>query len=82
MPKRKRSMSTHYVGTARVGEKGQIVIPKDMRDAFDLNPGDTVLMVADESKGIGIVKSSSLRGLLFELFEGVAPLKRSRDKRG
>ena len=37
-----------YAGTVRVGEKGQIVIPKGVRDLFDIHPGDTLLVLADE----------------------------------
>jgi AbrB family looped-hinge helix DNA binding protein len=40
--------------TAKVGPKGQIVIPKDIRDLFGIEPGDTVLVLADESRGIAL----------------------------
>ena len=39
-----------------VGEKGQIVIPKAARDLLNIRPGDTLLVLADEEKGIAIVK--------------------------
>jgi AbrB family looped-hinge helix DNA binding protein len=47
----------HIFGTAKVGEKGQIVIPKEARDIFDIKPGDTMLLIGDETRGIAIVKN-------------------------
>ena len=44
-------------GTVKVGEKGQIVIPKEARDIFDIKPGDTLLVLGDEAQGIAIVKN-------------------------
>ena len=37
----------HIFGTARVGEKGQIVIPKEARQIFGVQPGDTLLILGD-----------------------------------
>ncbi|TDD14102.1 AbrB/MazE/SpoVT family DNA-binding domain-containing protein [Nonomuraea diastatica] len=42
-------------GTARVGEKGQIVIPKDIRDMFGISPDNTLLLLADFGKGIAVL---------------------------
>lgn len=49
-----------YAGTVRVGEKGQIVIPKGVRDLFDIHPGDTLLVLADEKRGIAVMKDDVL----------------------
>ena len=45
----------HFFGTATIGERGQIVIPKKARDIFNLNSGDTLMIVGDEERGLAIV---------------------------
>ena len=40
-----------YISMVKVGEKGQIVIPKGARDLFSIQPGDNLLLLADEEKG-------------------------------
>lgn len=54
-----------YAWTATVGEKGQIVIPKQAREIFGIRPGDTLLILGDEERGIAIPP----RGAFSELFE-------------
>lgn len=46
-----------YIGVCKVGEKGQIVIPKDARDMFDIKPGDSVVVLCDKERGMAILKS-------------------------
>lgn len=43
-----------YAWTVTVGEKGQIVIPKQAREVFGIKPGDTLLLLGDEKQGIAI----------------------------
>ena len=45
-----------FAGTVKVGEKGQIVIPKGARELFGIKPGDTLLLLADADQGIAIVR--------------------------
>jgi AbrB family looped-hinge helix DNA binding protein len=45
-----------FASTVRVGDKGQIVIPKGARDLFGIQPGDTLLLLADVEQGIAIVR--------------------------
>ena len=49
-----------YVGISKDGEKGQIVIPKEARDMFDIKPGDSVVVLCDKKKGMAIVKANVL----------------------
>ena len=46
-----------FMSTVKVGEKGQIVIPKGARDLFGIEPGDTLLLLADKQQGIAIVRN-------------------------
>ena len=50
-------MKDKYIGICKVGEKGQIVIPKDARDMFDIKPGDSVVVLCDKERGMAILKS-------------------------
>ena len=59
-----------YVWTATVGEKGQIVIPKQARDLFGISPGDTILLFGDEEKGIAIPPKSAFEEMLGIAFDG------------
>ena len=62
-----------YAWTVKIGEKGQFVIPKEARDLFDIHPGDTIIVLADEKKGIAIPPKSMLKGLLQKIFGGEMP---------
>ncbi len=53
-------MKNKFVGIAKVGEKGQMVIPKEARDMFDIKTGDSVVILCDKKKGMAIVKSKVL----------------------
>lgn len=59
-----------YAWTAVVGEKGQIVIPKQARDLFEIKPGDTLLLLGDEKKGIAIPPKGALEMLEKHIFGG------------
>lgn len=63
-----------YAWTATVGEKGQIVIPKQARDIFGIKPGDTLLLLGDEERGIAIPP----KGAFAELF-GIAFIGKEGD---
>lgn len=47
----------HLFGTVTVGEKGQIVIPKNAREIFGIKPGDSLVVLGDEATGLAIMKN-------------------------
>ena len=53
-----------YAWTATVGEKGQIVIPKQARELFGIKPGDTLLLLGDAKRGIAIPPKSAFSQFL------------------
>lgn len=56
----KENKGKYIFGTVKVGEKGQIVIPKSARDVFEIKTGDSLLVLGDKDKGIAIVKMEEL----------------------
>lgn len=54
----------HMFGVAKVGEKGQIVIPARARKIFDIHPGDNLIVLGDEEQGIAIIKEKGLLDML------------------
>lgn len=48
-------------GLVKVGERGQIVIPKYARSVFGINPGDRLMVLGDKAKGgIALAKVQGL----------------------
>lgn len=66
-------------GTAKVGEKGQIVIPKDMRELFSIESGDTVLLLADTKQGITIVRPDTFAVFADAVMRGRLPTEEPED---
>lgn len=67
-----------YVGISKVGEKGQIVIPKEAREMFDIKPGDSLIILCDKDQGMAIVKSDIIESIGDEIFRA----KQEQEKEG
>ena len=58
-----------HAWTATVGEKGQIVIPKQARELFDIHSGDTLVLLGDEKRGIAIPPKTMFSQFAAAIFE-------------
>lgn len=61
-----------FVTSVKVGPKGQIIVPKEVRDMFNIQPGDMLLMLADVEQGIAIQPFNTTN----EMFENLFPTKK------
>lgn len=64
MNQKKKAPEGKYVGTVKVGTKGQIVIPKEVRDLFHIDSGETLLVLADIERGIAIMKTDAFDDIM------------------
>ena len=58
-------------GTAKVGERGQIVIPKEAREFFGIEPGDTLLILGKHETGLIVTKPETLNDLASQIFHSI-----------
>ena len=57
-----------YAWMVKIGEKGQFVIPKEARELFDLHPGDEIVVLGDEKKGIAILPKEMQKEYITRFF--------------
>lgn len=67
-----KAKEKYIFGVVRVGEKGQIVIPKEAREVFGIRPGDSLVMLGDIHQGIALCKT--------EIFEPIAEQVFTKDR--
>ena len=55
----------------KIGEKGQFVIPKEARDLFDFQPGTTILVLADEKRGLAIPPRADSQRIMSQIIDAL-----------
>lgn len=58
-------------GTAKVGDRGQIVIPKEAREFFGIEAGDTLLILGKQETGLIVAKPDALNLLANQIFDSM-----------
>ena len=66
----KKKNAKPYMGTVKVGPKGQIVIPKEIREMFDIEPGQSLMIMAHPDRGIAIERQNVLLKIADAIFAG------------
>lgn len=59
----------YIFGVVKVGDKGQIVIPKEARKVYDIKPGDALLLLGDKN-GMALVKTEIFQSAIDNIMEG------------
>ena len=59
----------HAFGVVTVGDKGQITLPVKARKVFNINPGDNLILLGDEQKGIAVIKEEEFLKMIEALKE-------------
>lgn len=66
-----KSKTRRVFGTAKVGDRGQIVIPKEARELFKIKPGDTLLILGEEDTGLIVSRPEVLSDIANQIFDTV-----------
>ena len=61
-----KEQKERFIVSVKVGPKGQITLPKEAREMFDIGVGDTVMVLGDKEKGLAIMKAD----IFYELMGG------------
>ena len=64
-------MKDKFIWTVKVSEKGQIAIPKEAREVFNINTGDSLIMFGDINRGIALGKYEDYAQFVETIFNSV-----------
>ena len=57
------NVTDRFIVSVKVGPKGQITIPKEAREMFDIKEGETLMVLGDKKRGIAILKADAFYNL-------------------
>ena len=60
----KKNSDNRFIVSVKVGPKGQITIPKEAREMFDIKEGDTLMVMGDKDRGLALLKADLFYNLM------------------
>ena len=60
----------YIFGVVKVGERGQIVIPKEAREQYGIKPGDSLMVLGDQN-GIALLKTEVFQNIINQAMGGL-----------
>lgn len=61
----------HFMASVKIGPKGQIVIPKEVREMFGFEPGDSLVLLADTKRGVALQTEDKLKPFMRKMFDSM-----------
>jgi AbrB family looped-hinge helix DNA binding protein len=61
-----KQLPEKFIVSVKVGPKGQITMPKEAREMFDIKEGETLMVLGDKDRGIVILKADAFYSLAEE----------------
>lgn len=59
-----------FIVSVKVGAKGQIIVPVEGRKMFDIQPGDTLMVLGDKNRGIALIKDTEFYKMMDGMYNG------------
>ena len=61
-----KKQKDRFIVSVKVGPKGQITLPKEAREMFDIKVGETIMVLGDKERGLALMKAD----IFYNLMEG------------
>lgn len=61
-----KEQKDRFIVSVKVGPKGQITLPKEAREMFDIKVGETIMVLGDKERGLALMKAD----IFYSLMEG------------